>query len=851
MEEPAVCGMTINPMTDIKRTSAGTTTATPPHGSSRIAEPDPPEAGACQRVPDATTLKAFGTVKAEPSTDSGIEAAGPPGTEATGLTAAEARARLARFGPNAVREEEPHPLRQFLLRFWAPIPWLLEATVVIQIFLGERVEAGVIAGLLVVNAVLSYLQEGKAQKALALLRQQLRVEARVRRDGQWSTISAEELVPDDVIHLRQGGIVPAAVQVSDGSLLVDQSALTGESAAVQIPAGKTAYAGALVRGGEATGVVTATGARTFFGKTAELVRTAHAANRQEHEIVRVVRDLFVLNAGLIVFVFGVAHLRGLTLAHTLPLVLTILLASIPVALPATFTLAAALGSLELSKFGVLVTRLSALHDIASMTVLCSDKTGTLTRNEATVSTLRPAEGFTDDQLLRAAWLASDPAGQDPVDGAMVRAAKARGLAGNGAARVEFKPFDPATKRAEAAYQEADGPRRYTKGAPVVIAQLCGESESAWLPQAQELAARGQRVLGVAAGEADKLWFAGLIGLEDAVRDDSRAVVKAIHDAGVRVVMVTGDNALTARAVAEQVGIPPQACPPDALHGDLSDGTLENSVFAGVFPEDKFKLVRAFQRQGAVVGMSGDGVNDAPALRQAEAGVAVANATDVAKAAAAIVLTQPGLADVVPAIEASRRVFQRVMAYTLNMLAKKIEMMLLLVIGFLLTGHKPLTPLLMVLIIFLNDFLTMALATDRMSVASRPNQWRTRAVVGASATLAFCKLLFSLGAFLIADYLLRLDPARLQTLTFATLILSSQAGVYLLRERRHCWTSRPSRGMLGSTLFGLGVTAAIALSGWHVPAIAPLLLAAVAGSAVVYFLALDWLKVWLFARLSLR
>jgi H+-transporting ATPase len=459
-------------------------------------------------------------------------ATGPLCSDAPGLTAREARARLAQFGPNAVRENRPHPLRQFLLRFWAPIPWLLEATVVIQLFLGERAEAGVIAGLLVLNAVLSLLQEGKAQEALALLRQQLHVEARVRRDGQWDTISAEDLVPGDLIHLRQGGIVPADVRVCDGSLLVDHSALTGESVAVQVPPGKTAYAGALVRGGEATGVVSTTGARTFFGKTAELVRTAHSVNRQEREILRVVRDLFLLSAGLIVLVFGVAHVRGLTLAHTLPLVLTILLASIPVVLPATFTLAAALGSLELSKFGVLVTRLSALHDIASMTVLCSDKTGTLTRNEATVSTLRRANGFNEDQLLRAGWLASDPAGQDPVDGAMARVATARRLAGNGAARVEFKPCDPATKRAEAVYREANGLRRYTKGAPAVIAQLCGLPEAAWLPGEQELAARGQRVLGVAVGEEGKLRFAGLVGLENAVRDDSRAVVKAIQDAGV-------------------------------------------------------------------------------------------------------------------------------------------------------------------------------------------------------------------------------------------------------------------------------------------------------------------------------
>jgi H+-transporting ATPase len=645
--------------------------------------------------------------------------------------------------------------------------------------------------------------------------------------------------------------VPADVKLCDGSLLVDQSALTGESAAVSVVPGKSAYAGALVRGGEATGLVTATGARTFFGKTAELVRTAHSANRQEHEIVRVVRDLFVLNAGLIVVVFGVAHLRGMTLGATLPLVLTILLASIPVALPATFTLAAALGSLELSKFGVLVTRLSALHDIASMTVLCTDKTGTLTRNEATVSALRAADGFSGEQLLRAAWLASDPAGQDPVDGAMVRAATARGLAGENLSRVEFKPFDPASKRAEAAYREADGVRRYTKGAPAVIAQLCGVPESAWLPREQELAARGQRVLGVAAGVEGAMRFAGLIGLEDAVRDDSRAVVKAIQDAGVRVVMITGDNALTARAVAEQVGIPPQVCPAEKLHGDFADGTLDNSVFAGVFPEDKFKLVRAFQRRDAVVGMSGDGVNDAPALRQAEAGVAMANATDVAKAAAAIVLTQPGLANVVPAIETSRRVFQRVVAYTLNMLSKKVELMLLLVAGFLLTGHKPLTPLLMVLIIFLNDFLTMALTTDRMSVSRRPNPWRTRPIAVMGVILGLLRLIFTFGVFVLGHYALHFDMPHLQTLTFATVILGSQAGVYLLRERGHCWASRPSRAMIASTVLGLGVTAFMALSGWHVPAIAPQLLAAVAGAAVIYFLALDWIKVWLFARWSVR
>jgi H+-transporting ATPase len=332
------------------------------------------------------------------------------------LSNAEAQARVKRFGPNAVVEEKAHPVKAFVKRFWAPIPWLLEATIIIQLFLGEKVEAAVIGGLLVLNAVLSLLQEGRAQKALALLRQQLRVLARVKRDGVWTTLPAEELAPGDVVHLRQGTIVPADVKLDDGSLLVDQSALTGESAAASVEAGKTAYAGSMVRGGEATGEVTATGARTFFGKTAELVRTAGSANRQEHEIVGVVKNLFVVNAAMVVVVTGYAHYVGMSLGFILPLLLTILLASIPVALPASFTLAAALGSLDLSKRGVLVTRLSALHDIAAMTVLCSDKTGTLTRNEATVNALWAAPGESEDELLRAAALASDPAGQDPVDG---------------------------------------------------------------------------------------------------------------------------------------------------------------------------------------------------------------------------------------------------------------------------------------------------------------------------------------------------------------------------------------------------------------------------------------------------
>lgn len=768
-----------------------------------------------------------------------------------GLTSVDARARLQEFGPNAVEEEQVHFLQTLVKKFWAPIPWLLEATIVLQIFLHETIEAVVIGGLLVLNATLSLLQENRAQKALLLLRQQLRVVARVRRDDAWTNLPAEELVPADIVHLRQGTIVPADVKLDEGSLLVDQSALTGESAAVAVETGKIAYAGAMVRGGEATGQITATGARTFFGKTAELVRTAGSANRQEREILTVVKNLIVVNAAMVVLVVGYAHHQGMSLEFILPLLLTILLASIPVALPATFTLAAALGSAELSKRSVLITRLSALHDIASMTVLCSDKTGTLTRNEATVSTLWAMPGFSEEDLLHAAALASDPAGQDPVDGAIIEAASERGWQDGELERIEFKPFDPTTKRAEAVYREGQTSRRYVKGTPSLVAELGGAGETAWQPEATRMVDRGQRVLGVAEGIGEELGFVGLLGLEDAVREDSRTVISAIREAGIRTVMVTGDNAITARMVAAQVGIPGGVCPPDKLHGDLPDHALEYSVFAGVFPEDKFRLVRGFQRQGDVVGMSGDGVNDAPALRQAEAGIAVANATDVAKAAAAMVLTVPGLAGVVPAIEISRRVFQRVITYTLNMLIKKMETMTLLVSGFVLTGHKPLSPMLMVLFLFLNDFLTMSLSTDRMEYARRPNRWNTRGILAAASVLAAFKLVFSLGIFLWGYYGLRLTPRHLQTLTFATLILSSQAGIYLLRERGHFWQSRPSFFLVASSIFGLSVTAILAWGGLLMPPLSPILLVAVAGAGLVYFTILDWPKVWLFEHLNLR
>lgn len=775
----------------------------------------------------------------------------PMAATSRGLSTPEANLRLLRDGPNAIREEKTHPGIELLKRFWAPVPWLLEATVVIQLFLGEKVEAAVVGGLLVFNALLSFVQEKRTQHALVLLRQKLQVRARVCRDGAWTTIAAEQLVVGDWLHLRQGVIVPADTRIESGTLQLDQSALTGESIAVDGEPGKMAYAGAIVRAGEANGEVTATGGKTFFGKTAELVRTARSVNRQEHEIAAVVRNLFVVNAAMITIVLGYAETRGFSLGHMLPLILALLLATIPVALPATFTLTAAFGSAHLAGKGVLITRLSALHDIASMTVLCTDKTGTLTKNEASVEALRPLSGSSATELLCAAVLASDPAGQDLVDGAVLRAATERSLPRPNVVVTSYVPFDPAAKRSEGVSTVAGVTTRFTKGAPEVVAKLVGVPDELWMPTYQVLASQGQRVLAVACQRQERWQFLGLLGLADAVREDSREVVGAIHQAGVRVLMVTGDNAVTATAVAAQVGIGQRLCSVEKLRSDGDGSVVQGDIFAGVFPQDKFNLVRILQRHGAVVGMSGDGVNDAPALRQAEAGIAVANATDVAKAAAAIVLTRPGLSDVFPAIDESRRVFQRIIAYTLNMLTKKIELMCLLGFGFLLTGHKPLTPLMMVLILFLADFLTMALSTDRMKVSQRPNQWNTRAIALTAFALALGKLVFSFGILVYGHYVLCWDTAHLQTLMFVVVILSTQAGIYLIRERGHFWDSCPSPALLASSAFGVLAAIVLCQSGWLMARIDLQYFLAAGAVAAVYFAMLDFVKVQIFRWMKVR
>ncbi len=753
-----------------------------------------------------------------------------------GLTAADAQRRFAEFGPNTVSEQAASRPRVFLAKFWGPIPWMLEAAILLQLGLGEYVEAVVIGGLLLFNATLGFVQEGRASAALAALKERLAPTALVRRDGEWVRLPASQLVPGDAIRLALGALVPADATITSGSVMVDQSLLTGESVPVDANPGSQVYAGSLVRRGQAIAEVTATGSKTYFGRTAELVRIAHAGSTEQAAVFAATRNLAVVNGSIAVLSVAYAYLIALPSSDLIRLALTALLATIPLALPATFTLSAALAAQILARRGVLLTRLSAAHEAAAMDVLCADKTGTLTRNTLEVIEVVAMPGFDRERVLALAALASSEADQDPIDAAIRAAAIAAGRVAS-ERLVRFIPFDPATKTSEAFAVDGDGGElRIVKGAFEIVGRTAPAEVR---HQVDDLAAQGHRIIAVAAGQLGALRLVGLVALSDPPREDSAELIATLRDMSVRTVMVTGDSAATAGAIASKVGIAGAVCPPERLSEELSADQF--GVFARVVPEEKFRLVKALQRHGHVVGMCGDGTNDAPALRQAQIGIAVSSATDVAKAAAGLVMTEPGLGGIVFAVREGRIAFQQLLTYTFNMLVKKIEIVLFLAIGLGLTGHPVLTPALMVLLFMTNDFLAMSLTTDRASFAPSPSVWRMRNITAAAVILGVCKLAFSVSALAVGKFQLGLGTTELQTLAFITLVFGNQAVLYVLRERRRLWSSKPSNWVLASSVADIAIVLVLALSGTLMQALSWRVLAAVFIAAAAFALILDQIK----------
>ena len=765
-----------------------------------------------------------------------------------GLTSDEARRRLATAGPNSMPDTTENPLRRALTKFWTPIPWMLEAATILELVLGKYVEAGIIAVLLLFNAALGFFQEGRAQTTLAALKKRLALTASVRRDGAWKSLPAADLVPGDIIKLSLGGVVAADVKLLEGSVLLDQSMLTGESIGTEAGPGFQTFAGALVRRGEAVAEVTATGTRTKFGRTAELVRTAHVVSSQQKAVLRVVRNLAVFNGLLIVLMVVYAHAHAMPVSEIIPLILTAVLASIPVALPATFTLASALGARALARQGVLPTRLSAVDEAASIDVLCADKTGTLTRNQLSVTSVHPLPGFDESRVLTMAALASSDGGQDPVDAA-IRSAAAQKVSANAPKLSNFKPFDPATKMSEATATDSTlGTLRIVKGAFTVVVAIAVPSPTAAVVVA-ELEGKGFRVLAVAAGPPVAMQLIGLIALSDPAREDSAELVTQLKTLGVRMVMVTGDAPATAAIVAHAVGLDGAVCPPGPIPNDVRPESF--AVFADVLPEDKFKLVKAFQRSRNIVGMCGDGANDAPALRQAQMGIAVSTATDVAKSAAGIVLTTPGLIGVVAAVKEGRITFQRILTYTLNSVTNKIVKIFFLAVGLGMTGHAILTPMLMIISMLGGDIPGMSLTTDRVRPSTLPNRWHIGNLTVAGVFMGLSELLFCVSILAIGHYRMGMGIATLQTLAFVTLVCGNQAMTYAIRARGRIWASpHPSRWLVLSSFADLGSALTLAGCGWLMMPLPIWVLACVLAGAMVFVFVLDLVKVSVFARLKI-
>ena len=729
-----------------------------------------------------------------------------------GLTIAEAQARLARDGANEVPRKESQALFRFAKKFWGVSAWMIELIAVLSFVLHKKADLAIALVLLIANAVMSFIQEERALRAVTALRQQLQVTARVLRDGKWSAMAARALVAGDIVRVRAGDLVPADLQICEGTLRVDQSALTGESREIEHSIDALVYSGSTVRRGEASGVVTATGVRSFLGRTAELVESAHPKLHVEEVIARVVRWLVSIVVVLAVMTIGVSMIRGLPLVDIIPISLVLLMSAVPVALPVMFSVSMAIGSMELGRLGVLIARPGAIEDAANMTVLCADKTGTLTMNRLSLEGLLPQPGFSKDNVLTNAALASNEANADPIDLAFLRAAtEQKSLPDGPHTIISFLPFSADTRRTEAVVEIAGQRIRVVKGAlrTVATAAGLGDAEIAALEATASHAAEGgTRVLAVARAEAadgtSPLRLVGLALLRDPLRPDSRQLLEELRALGIAVKMLTGDALSVAREIGGQLGLGTIVRAPElrvAREGEPSrvgpddaNALMTSEGIAEMFPEGKFIVVKTLQSAGGIVGMTGDGVNDAPALRQAEVGIAVMGATDVAKSAAGAVLTRDGLSGIVDLVKSGRAIYQRVLTWIINKVSQTILKAGFVVIAFLATGRFVISALGMVLLVFMTDFVKIALSTDKVRPSQRPESWNIGPLIRVSIVLGVLMLAETLGllGFAWHRFGLAADDGKLQTFVFQALLFFSVFSIVSVRERRSFWATRPSR-----------------------------------------------------------
>lgn len=742
-----------------------------------------------------------------------------------GLTQAEAADRIRRFGPNELPEKEESAVLKFLRYFWGPIPWMIEAGVVISAAIGRWEDFAIILALLLINAIVGFWQEYQAGNAIAMLKRRLALEARVLRDGRWQKAAARDLVPGDIVRVRNGDIVPADIKLVEGDFLsADESALTGESMPVEKHASDIAYSGSTVKQGEMTALVVATGQATFFGRTAQLAGEAMTASHFQKAVVRIGDYLIVLAIALVAIVFVVSLIRHESIPETLQFALVLIVAAIPAALPAVLSITMAVGATALARREAIVSRLVAIEEMAGVDVLCSDKTGTITENRLTLADVVPFEGFREDDVLLAALLASREEDQDPIDIAIIESKEAQGIKERLTAYTVtgFKPFDPVVKRTEATVRGSDG-REFSvaKGAPQVILALAGGGKD--LTEAIDrlsgtFAKKGYRMLGVARSDTPGTWtYAGVLGLHDPPRGDSAATIKTAADMGLDVKMVTGDHVAIAREVAREVNLRTDIATADAFIKEPDPEAAEivekAAGFAEVFPEHKYRIVSLLQSRGHIVGMTGDGVNDAPALKKADVGIAVAGATDAAKSAAAIVLTKPGLSVIIDAIKESRMIFERMSHYVTYRIAETIRVLFFITLSILLFGFFPITALMIVLLALLNDIPIMTIAWDNVLYSRSPERWKMRKILTLATIIGFVGVVSSFTLLAIAEGPLHLSLDVIRSLIFLKLAVAGHLTVFVARTRGPFWSVRPASALLGAVIATQTVATLITVYGF--------------------------------------
>ena len=725
------------------------------------------------------------------------------GSSPDGLSQGEAERRLTQYGPNEIEEKKTNPFLKFLTYFWGPIPWMIEAAVILSAVARHWPDFFIILVLLLANAIVGFWEEHQAGNAIDALKARLAIQARVRRDGKSSTVPARELVPGDVIRVRLGDIVPADARLLAGDPVeVDQSALTGESLPATRKPGETVYSGSIIRQGEIDALVYGTGQNTYFGKTAQLVQEAHTVSHFQRAVLKIGDYLIILAVSLVILILVVALFRGDRMLTTLQFALVLTVAAIPVAMPTVLSVTMAVGARLLAKKEAIVTRLAAIEELAGVDVLCSDKTGTLTQNKLTLGDPFSVNNIPADQVILNAALASRADNKNTIDLAVLSGLK-NDQALKGYQVVHFQPFDPVHKRTEATVKGADGKEfKATKGAPQVILELAAnaaEVKPAVEKAVNEFAARGFRSLGVARAETDGQWqFLGVLPLFDPPREDSKSTIASARQMGVNVKMVTGDQVAIARETAGKLGLGTNILDAggfgDTKHHEtaqLAESIEKADGFAQVFPEHKFHIVDVLQRLGHIVGMTGDGVNDAPALKKADCGIAVSGATDAARAAASIVLLTPGLSVIIDAMKESRKIFQRMNSYAIYRIAETLRVLLFMTLAILVFNFYPMTAVMIVMLALLNDGAILSIAYDNVQYKDKPEAWNMRLVLGIATVLGVIGVVSAFGLFYLGERVFHLDRTHIQTLMYLKLSVAGHLTIFLTRTRGPFWSTQPA------------------------------------------------------------